>query len=89
VCLKNQPQLRQEKKELLLFALLVVSSAAKAQYNEAMRSGRSGHTIGPFTVGKGMLQKPSGIQSRELQLNGAKLAQQSGESVCRMGGPNS
>lgn len=50
------------------FALYIFSALALAQltvhgqYNETIRSGRPGQSIGPFTVGKGILQIQSGIE---------------------------
>jgi len=74
-----------KKRNLLLFGFLVVAVAAKAQYNETIRSGRPGQAIVPFTVGKGVFQNQSGIQFRELRLSESTLEEQSGESVFRVG----
>lgn len=40
---------------------MFVQLTAYGQYNETIRSGRPGQSIGPFTVGKGILQIQSGI----------------------------
>ena len=44
----------------LLFVLSIQSCFG--QYNETIRSGRPGQSIGPFTVGKGILQVQSGVE---------------------------
>ncbi|MEQ8423885.1 MAG: transporter [Cyclobacteriaceae bacterium] len=48
----------------LLLAFIIFLSAAQSgfgQYGETIRSGRPGQSIGPFTVGKGILQIQSGM----------------------------
>ncbi len=47
---------------IAFFLLLLLSvQSAFGQYNETIRSGRPGQSIGPFTVGKGILQIQSGV----------------------------
>ena len=45
----------------IIFTLLISFQTAFGQYNETIRSGRPGQSIGPFTVGKGILQIQSGV----------------------------
>jgi len=40
---------------------LALSFAGYGQYNETIRTGRPGQSIGPFTVGKGILQVQTGM----------------------------
>ncbi|MBX2941327.1 MAG: transporter [Cyclobacteriaceae bacterium] len=46
---------------LLLISAMILSLASYAQYNETIRTGRPGHSIGPFTVGKGIFQIQTGM----------------------------
>jgi len=45
---------------LLIFGL-TLSFVSYGQYNETIRSGRPGQSIGPFTVGKGIFQIQTGM----------------------------
>lgn len=53
---------------LPILICLLAFEVAYCQYNETIRSGRPGQSIGPFTVGKGIFQIQSGID-----VNGFKL----------------
>jgi len=46
---------------LVFLPILLLSQIGIAQYNETIRSGRPGQSIGPFTVGKNILQVQSGM----------------------------
>ena len=48
-------------KYALITFFLGLSANASAQYYETIRSGRPGQSIGPFTVGKSILQVQSGL----------------------------
>lgn len=41
--------------------LLVITTSARSQFNETIRTGRPGQAIGTFTVGQGILQVQSGV----------------------------
>lgn len=48
--------------KLFIFSVLVFGQlAVYGQYNETIRSGRPGQSIGPFTVGKGIIQLQTGM----------------------------
>lgn len=46
---------------VIFLALMLLHLVSFGQYNETIRSGRPGQSIGPFTVGQGILQIQSGI----------------------------
>lgn len=48
-------------KQLSFLFLISSSFSAYSQFNETIRSGRPGQSIGPFTVGKSILQIQSGV----------------------------
>jgi hypothetical protein len=48
-------------KVLLFVSGLMLSFVSYGQYNETIRSGRPGQSIGPFTVGKGIFQIQTGM----------------------------
>ncbi|MEQ9415040.1 MAG: transporter [Cyclobacteriaceae bacterium] len=48
-------------KVFLLISGITLSFTSYGQYNETIRSGRPGQSIGPFTVGKGIFQIQTGM----------------------------
>jgi len=48
-------------KVILFIGTLALCAESYGQYNETIRSGRPGQSIGPFTVGKGIFQIQSGM----------------------------
>ena len=48
-------------KVLIALSAIALSFQSYGQYNETIRSGRPGQSIGPFTVGKNILQIQSGM----------------------------
>lgn len=59
--------------KISLFLVMASFSEVMAQYAEQIRSGRPGVSIGPFTVGKGVVQNQSGIYFTERHITQAAM----------------
>ena len=53
--------------------LLLLSVAVHGQYGKNIRTGRPGQAIGPFTVGKNVLQLQAGLTYGWLELEGSNI----------------
>lgn len=69
----------------LLIGLIGSSLWSYGQYNETIRTGRPGQSIGPFTVGKSVFQNQSGIQFNGARRAGSSLGETQFVSVFRAG----
>lgn len=54
---------------ILTLAFLLLTCSLQGQFGETIRSGRPGQAIGPFTVGKHVLQVQSGVNFSWLDTN--------------------
>jgi hypothetical protein len=72
-------------KYVSIIALLITYNVASAQYNETIRTGRPGQSIGPFTVGQGIFQLQSGFGHYGIESNDITIQGYLNNTVMRLG----
>lgn len=79
---------RPMQRTLVFILLLFLAFDSSAQYDDKIRSGRPGFQIGPYTVGKGILQNQSGYYYSVREIEAGNLEKSDAQrfiSVFRFG----
>ena len=63
----------------------ICATSVLAQTSQSIRSGRPGQAIGPYVLGKGMLQIQSGLDRSQAKASNLDLSSTNSNTVIRLG----
>ena len=70
---------------VIAIAIMMIPNLSFGQFNETIRSGRPGQSIGPYTVGKKVVQVQSGVNFNQIDNEMTETSSFSESTVLRIG----